>query len=75
MYAIRSYYAPPGQPWHSTPYQALPVVYVQNASLEMAWTRVVFQQGTIAGTEIVPFMTEGLEGFDINDPHDWAIVV
>src|SRR5262245_38549378 len=29
------------QPWHSTPYQALPPVYVQNASLEIAWTRVV----------------------------------
>ena len=26
------------QPWHSTPYQALPPVYVQNASLEIAWT-------------------------------------
>ncbi len=28
-------------PWHSSPYQALPPVYVQNASLEIAWTRTV----------------------------------
>lgn len=32
------------QPWHSTPYQALPEVYVQNASLEIAWTRVIFEK-------------------------------
>jgi CMP-N,N'-diacetyllegionaminic acid synthase len=61
------------QPWHSTPYQALPPVYVQNASLEIAWTRMVFERGTIAGDVIVPFITEGYEGFDINDPHDWMI--
>jgi CMP-N,N'-diacetyllegionaminic acid synthase len=61
------------QPWHSTPYQALPTVYVQNASLEIAWTRVVFERRTIAGDVIVPFFTEGYEGFDINDPYDWMI--
>jgi CMP-N-acetylneuraminic acid synthetase len=61
------------QPWHSTPYQALPPVYVQNASLEIAWTRVVFEQRTIAGDVIVPFVTEAYEGFDINDRHDWMI--
>jgi N-acylneuraminate cytidylyltransferase len=62
-----------GSPWHSTPYQALPPVYVQNASLEIAWTRVVLDQRTIAGNVIVPFITEGYEGFDINDPTDWMV--
>jgi N-acylneuraminate cytidylyltransferase len=61
------------QPWHSTPYQALPPVYVQNASLEIAWTRVVFERREIAGDVLVPFFTEGYEGFDINDPTDWMI--
>ena len=61
------------QPWHSTPYQALPTVYVQNASLEIAWTRVVLEGRTIAGNVMVPFVTEGYEGFDINDAHDWMI--
>jgi N-acylneuraminate cytidylyltransferase len=64
---------PEGQPWHSTPYQALPPIYVQNASLEIAWTRVVFDRRTIAGDVIVPFLTDGYEGFDINDPFDWMI--
>jgi CMP-N,N'-diacetyllegionaminic acid synthase len=66
-------FGPAEQPWHSTPYQALPLVYVQNASLEIAWTRVVFERRTIAGEVIVPFMTEGHEGFDINDPYDWML--
>jgi CMP-N,N'-diacetyllegionaminic acid synthase len=61
------------QPWHSTPYQALPPVYVQNASLEIAWTRVVRERRTIAGDVLVPFLTEGYEGFDINDAFDWIV--
>jgi CMP-N,N'-diacetyllegionaminic acid synthase len=61
------------QPWHSTPYQALPPVYVQNASLEIAWTRVVSERRTIAGDVLMPFLTEGHEGFDINDAYDWMV--
>jgi CMP-N,N'-diacetyllegionaminic acid synthase len=64
---------PTAPPWHSMPYQALPPIYVQNASLEIAWTRVVTETRTIAGHVLIPFITEGYEGFDINDPHDWII--
>jgi N-acylneuraminate cytidylyltransferase len=63
--------APGEQPWHSSQYQALPKIYVQNASLEIAWTRVVHDSRTIAGEVVMPFFTEGYEGFDINDPNDW----
>lgn len=66
-------FGPEGQPWHSTPYQALPEIYVQNASLEIAWTRVVFETNSIAGSTIVPFFTQGREGFDINTPEDWIV--
>lgn len=62
-----------GRPWHSTPYQALPEVYVQNASLEIAWTRVVSETHSIAGSIIAPFFTVGFEGFDINEPIDFAM--
>ncbi len=65
--------SPASPPWHSTPYQALPTVYAQNASLEIAWSRVVFEHRTIAGNEIMPFLTEGEEGFDINDEIDWSV--
>lgn len=64
--------SPAGQPWHSSQYQALPEVYVQNASLEIAWTRVVFEGRTIAGNVIAPFFTEGHEGVDINRGPDWS---
>ena len=60
-------------PWHSTPYQALPPVWAQNASLEIAWCRVPLEQGTIAGRAIGAFFTEGVEGFDINDRYDWIV--
>jgi N-acylneuraminate cytidylyltransferase len=63
---------PAEQPWHSSQYQALPEVYVQNGSLEIAWCRVVLEGRTIAGETLCPFLTEGLEGFDINRPEDWA---
>lgn len=64
---------PPEQPWHSSQYAALPEVYVQNASLEIAWTRIVREYRTIAGNIIMPFLTEGAEGFDINTPIDWTV--
>jgi CMP-N,N'-diacetyllegionaminic acid synthase len=60
------------QPWHSSQYQALPEVHVQNASVEIAWSRVVFEGRTIAGDVIAPFWAEGHEGFDINRPEDWV---
>lgn len=66
-------FGPEQQPWHSSQYPSLPLVYVQNASLEIAWTRVVRDSRTIAGVTIIPFMTEGLEGFDVNHPHDWHV--
>ena len=60
-----------GVPWHSSQYSALPEVYVQNASLEIAWTRVVFEEHSISGTVIMPFFTRGYEGFDVNTSYDW----
>jgi CMP-N,N'-diacetyllegionaminic acid synthase len=62
---------PQDRPWHSSQYQSLPEVYVQNASLEIAWTRVVFEEKTIAGSTVMPFITDGYEGFDLNTPYDW----
>jgi len=58
-------------PWHSSQYQALPEVYVQNASLEIAWSRVVLEGGTIAGEVVAPFLTQAYEGQDLNDEKDW----
>ncbi|CAB1078416.1 N-Acetylneuraminate cytidylyltransferase (EC [Olavius algarvensis Delta 1 endosymbiont] len=64
---------PAEQPWHSSQYPALPEVYVQNASLEMAWSRVAFEDRTIAGNVIMPFFTVDYEGFDVNSEYDWQL--
>ncbi len=66
-------FGPDTQPWHSSQYPSLPLVYVQNASLEIAWSRVALEGHTIAGTTLVPFFTTDAEGFDINNAHDWIV--
>ncbi len=58
-------------PWHSQQKASLPKVYVQNASLEIAWTEMARRTGSIAGTVLAPFLTEDDEGVDINGPQDW----
>ena len=63
----------PEQPWHSSQYPALPEIHVQNASLEIAWSRVVFEEGTIAGNVVMPFFTVDYEGFDVNSEYDWQL--
>jgi N-acylneuraminate cytidylyltransferase len=65
--------SPAQQPWHSSQYASLPEVHVQNASLEIAWCRLVFEERSIAGNCVMPFLTQGYEGFDINDEDDWGI--
>lgn len=60
-------------PWHSSQYAALPKIYAQDASLEIAWSRVPLESGSIAGEAIIPFISQGLEGFDINEPEDWLL--
>ena len=63
--------SPEDKPWHSQQTQSLPPVWVQNASLEVANTRMMFETKTIAGTDIRPFYTYGNEGFDINVAWDF----
>jgi N-acylneuraminate cytidylyltransferase len=64
---------PVGQPWHSSQYPSLPEIYVQNASLEIAWSRIVFEDRTIAGNVVMPFFTFDHEGFDVNNEYDWQL--
>ena len=57
--------------WHAGQYPALPEVYVQNSALEIGWTRCVFEHGTREGRVVAPFLTQGLEGFNVDDEEDW----
>jgi len=61
----------PGEvPTHSRQTAALPPVWVQDSSLEIARTAIV-ARGEIAGDRVVPFRPEGAEGFSIDYPDDW----
>ena len=62
-----------GVPWHSSQYPSLPSIHMQNASLEIAWSRVPLMQGSIAGEAIMPFVSKNFEGFDLNRPEDWIV--
>lgn len=71
MLPVMPFSQPDGTPWHSSQYTSLPDIYVQDASLEIAWTRIALEKGSIAGEAIIPFVSKDLEGFDINNPDDW----
>lgn len=58
-------------PWHSRQYQDLPEVFIQDSSLEMAWTSVVWETNSIGGRAVAPFLTKGVEGFSIDYEDDW----
>jgi len=62
-----------GVPLHSTQYAALPRVYVQNSSLEIAWSRVATEGGSIAGERVLPWLSEPADGFSIDYPEDFEL--
>jgi CMP-N,N'-diacetyllegionaminic acid synthase len=62
---------PEGAPHHSRQYKSLPEVYVQDSSIEVAWTRTVTDHDSIAGERVAPFFAPGREGFSIDYPDDW----
>jgi CMP-N,N'-diacetyllegionaminic acid synthase len=56
--------------WYSSPTQSLPEVWVQNACIEFAYTRCLFEQKSISGKRIGAFKTVFPEGFDLNTQAD-----
>lgn len=65
---------PDGTPWHSSPTQTLPEVYVQTSALEMAWTRCVEVHGTISGRKVAPFFGSDIESISIDTEAEWRMV-
>jgi len=58
-------------PFHSRQYAQLPKIYTQNASIEIAWTKVLKNKNpSISGKKIIPYFSKGFDGFDINQPED-----
>ncbi len=65
---------PPEQPWHSTPVSG---AAARSTCRTRAWRSPGRASSRAAApspaTMIVPFLTEGYEGFDINAPRDWVL--
>ena len=61
-------------PWHCSQYQSLPVVYVQNSSLEIAWVDAVRATGTNSGRTLSPFFTSEVEGIALDYEDEWERV-
>lgn len=60
-------------PWHARQYQDLPKVYIQNSSLEIAWTHVLPRTRSREGKSVAPFLTQDYEGFAIDYETDWML--
>ena len=61
-----------GTPLHSQQYQALPEVYVQTSSLELAWMRTLRGPSpSIAGSRIAGLVVDGPDALSIDYPEDF----
>ncbi len=63
-----------GTPWHSSQYASLPKIYIQNASIEIAWSKVALKKNSISGNTIVPYFSKKNQGFDINEEEDFILL-
>lgn len=59
-------------PWHDSPSQLSPKVYLQNSSLEIAWRATVEVMGTISGNRVLPYFTEYPEDLSVDSEDDWT---
>lgn len=62
-----------GQHVYNSPSQILPKVFVQCGALEIADSRNVLFRKNVSGANIMPYIMDEIEGFDINTPLDWLL--
>lgn len=53
--------------------QNLPSVLVQNGCLQITTDEIYYKFGNYTGAAVMPFMTRGYEGFDLNTEDDWIL--
>lgn len=63
-----------GAPGHSSPFQTLEQVWIQDASLEIAKVSSVRKYKTISGKKVIGYKLPVYEGFDINYREDILIL-
>lgn len=60
-------------PWHSSQNASIPQVYVQDANLKIAHTQKFATHRSTSGDVILPFISNGHEGFDIKHEEVWIL--
>ena len=55
---------------NSHKYATLPKIYIQNESLEISKSIIPLSKNKIINDDVYPFITQDLEGFDINNMED-----
>ena len=73
LFPLIKKYNKKGIPWHSCQYAGLPEFYSQNASLETIKKTALKKYKLISGKKILPLITNGIEGFDINNKIDYEL--
>lgn len=58
------------QPSYNVQFKSLPIIYVQNACIEISKLNVLNKYNSITGKKITPFFTNKIEGIDINYKED-----
>ena len=61
-------------PWHSCQTAALPEVFFQNASMEIAWISSILSTQTISGELVLPYHSDDVSSLDVNTPLDFAFL-
>ena len=59
---------------HSSPFQVLDKVFVQNGSLEIIRVSTILDKKSLTGDFVIPFELQGFEGFDVNYPDDLDVL-
>ena len=62
-------------PNHSSPFQVLEKLWIQDASLEVTRVKTIQKYGNISGNRIAGFEMPKHEGFDINYPEDLEQII
>lgn len=57
-------------PSFDLPMQSLGRIFCQNGCIHIAQTSIIGKYSNVSGLRIMPFRTQGYEGFDINTPDD-----
>ena len=58
---------------HTLAYHLLPIVYVQNASMDILRPSNIWQLRSTTGTEVIPLVMDEMESVDINSPLDFLL--